>query len=50
VGNAALHCAGGGGKGLADDLSAENALPAGLRAAAAEQIVFQGLEVENGKE
>jgi len=34
---------------LADDLSAENALPAGLRRSATEQVHLQGLEIEDGE-
>ena len=40
----------GGDQRLADHLAAEHALPAGLRAAAAEQIVLERLEVEDGEQ
>ena len=37
-------------QGLTDDLTAEDALPALLRALAAEQILFKPFEVEYGQE
>jgi hypothetical protein len=43
---AILDRARGGDHGLADHLAAENALPANLRAQAAEEVVFQRFEVE----
>jgi hypothetical protein len=43
----ALDGAAGGDQRLADHLPAAHALPAGLRAATAEQVHFERLEVEN---
>ena len=39
----------GGDQRLADHLAAEDALPADLRAAAAEEIVLERLEIEDGE-
>ncbi len=45
-----LHGAGGGDERLADHLAAEDALPADLRAATAEEVVLQRLQVEDAEE
>jgi hypothetical protein len=50
VDGAAFDGAGGGDQRLADDLAAEDALPADLRAQASENIAFQLLKVENLEE
>ena len=50
MGGAALDGARRGNQRLADHLSAEDALPADLRAASAEEVVFERLEVEHGKQ
>ena len=47
---AALDGAAGGDERLADDLAAEDALPADLRAVAAEQVDLEPLEIEDLKE
>ena len=44
-----VHGPAGGDERLADHLAAEHALPADLRAAAAEQVVLELLEVEDGE-
>ena len=44
---AALDGAAGGDERLADDLAAEDALPADLRAVAAEQVDLEPLEIED---
>src|SRR5256885_14820006 len=46
----ALDGAGGGDQRLTDDLAAEHALCADLRAGAAEQVHFELFEVEDGEE
>ncbi len=46
----ALDGARRGDQRLADDLAAEDALPAFERALAAEEVVLQLLEIENGEE
>ncbi len=48
VRRAPIHRAVGCDQGLADHLAAEHALPAGLRADAAEQVLLECLEIENG--
>ena len=48
VRRASIHRAVGCDQRLADDLAAEHALPAGLRADAAEQVLLERLDVENG--
>jgi hypothetical protein len=47
MGEPAVHSAARGNQCLPDDLPAEHALPAVLRAAAAKQIYLQLFEVEN---
>ncbi len=47
---AALDGAAGGDQRLADHLAAEDALPADLRAVAAEQVDLEPLEIEDLKE
>ena len=47
---AALDGAAGGDERLADDLAAEDPLPADLRAVAAEQVDLEPLEIEDLKE
>ena len=44
-----FNCAAGCDERLANDLAAEHALPTVLRAAAAEQIVLQLLQIESGQ-
>src|SRR6202011_6038959 len=46
---AAFDGAGGGNQGLPDHLTAEDALPPRLRAAPAEEIVLERLEIEDGE-
>ena len=46
----AVDRAGGGDQRLADHLAAEHALPADLRAAAAEQIDLERFEIEDGQQ
>ena len=46
----ALDGAGGGDQRLADHLAAEHALPADLRAAAAEQVHLELFEIEDGQQ
>ncbi|MNS75574.1 hypothetical protein D3C72_1090970 [compost metagenome] len=45
-----IHGPLGGNQGLRDDLTAENPLPADLRAFAPEQVLLQLLEIERGDE
>ncbi len=47
MGEATLHGPVGRDQGLADDLAAEHALPADLRAQAPEQINLERLDIED---